>query len=67
MSSHVAVQAPTLDRDRLFIDGEMVKPESGDVIEVVSPVTEEQIGTAPSSTPADIDRGVRAARAAFDD
>ena len=50
MSSHVAVQAPPLDRDRLFIDGEWVKPESGDVIEVVSPVTEERIGTAPSST-----------------
>jgi betaine-aldehyde dehydrogenase len=45
----------------------MVKPESTDVIEVVSPVTEERIGAAPSSTPADIDRAVRAARGAFDD
>ncbi|HZC29052.1 MAG TPA: aldehyde dehydrogenase family protein, partial [Gaiellaceae bacterium] len=45
----------------------MVQPESEDVIEVISPATEERIGTAPSSTPADIDRAVRAARAAFDD
>src|SRR5919202_7023204 len=59
--------APLLVRDRLFIDGEMVKPESTDVIEVVSPVTEQPVGTAPSSTPGDIDRAVRAARRAFDD
>ena len=37
------------------------------MIEVISPVTEEPIATAPSSTPADIDRAVRSARAAFDD
>jgi betaine-aldehyde dehydrogenase len=54
-------------RDRLFIGGDMVTPASEDVIEVISPVTEERVGTAPSSTPADIDRAVRAARAAFDD
>ncbi|WP_264934968.1 aldehyde dehydrogenase, partial [Streptomyces sp. A012304] len=51
----------------MFIGGDMVSPASEDVIEVISPVTEERIGTAPSSTPADIDRAVRAARAAFDD
>ncbi len=66
MSSHVAVPPPSLARNRLFIGGDMVKPESGDVLEVISPVTEGRIGTAPSSTPADIDTAVRAARAAFD-
>jgi delta 1-pyrroline-5-carboxylate dehydrogenase len=54
-------------QDRLFIGGDMVTPVSEDVIEVISPVTEERIGTAPSSTPADLDRAVRAARGAFDD
>lgn len=54
-------------QDRLFIGGDMVAPASEEVIEVISPVTEERIGTAPSSMPADIDRAVRAARAAFDD
>jgi betaine-aldehyde dehydrogenase len=66
MSSHLT-QTPILSRDRVFIAGEMVQPESDAVIEVISPVTEERIATAPSSTPADIDRAVRAARAAFDD
>src|SRR6266511_5669467 len=59
--------AKTLVRDRLFIGGDMVKPETTDVIEVISPVTEERMGTAPSSTPEDIHQAVRAARAAFDD
>ena len=66
MSSPV-MQAPTLSRDRLFIGGDLVTPQSDDVIDVVSPVTEERIATAPSSAPEDIDRAVRAARAAFDD
>jgi betaine-aldehyde dehydrogenase len=65
-TSHAISQIPTLVRDRLFIGGDMVKPESEVVIEVISPATEERIGAAPSSTPADIDRAVRAARAAFD-
>jgi aldehyde dehydrogenase (NAD+) len=67
MPSQVATHATTLVRDFVFVGGEMVKPESDAVIEVVSPVTEERIGTAPSSTPGDIDRAVRAARTAFDD
>jgi aldehyde dehydrogenase (NAD+) len=60
------MQAPILSQDRLFIDGELVTPESEDVIEVISPVTERRVATAPSSRPEDIDRAVRAARAAFD-
>lgn len=66
MASHVGIPVAALVRDHLFISGEMVKPESDAVIEVVSPVTEKRIGTAPSSTPGDFDRAVRAARAAFD-
>ena len=58
--------AQTLVRDRLFIGGDMVQPETTDVIEVISPATEEPMGTAPSAAPGDIDRAVRAARAAFD-
>ncbi len=60
-------QTAMLNQELLFIGGEMVAPESQDVIEVISPATEERIGSAPSSTPADIDRAARAARAAFDD
>ncbi len=66
MSSPV-MQAPILSQDRLFIGGELVEPESEAVIEVISPVTEGRIATAPSGTVEDIDRAVRAARGAFDD
>lgn len=67
MSAHATVQAPDLVRERLFIGGDMVEPESDDLLEVISPATEEKIGSVPSSTPADVARAVRAARAAFDD
>jgi len=53
--------------DTLFIGGEFVKPESADVIDVVSPHTEEVIGQVPDASPADIDTAVAAARQAFDD
>ncbi len=52
--------------DTLFIGGEYVKPESGDVIDVVSPHSEEVIGQVPDASPADIDKAVAAARNAFD-
>jgi len=52
--------------DTLFIGNEYVKPESGDVIDVVSPHTEQVIGQVPDASPADIDKAVAAARDAFD-
>ena len=54
-------------KDRLFIGGEWVAPAGSDVITVISPSTEEPVGTVPDGTPADIDRAVAAARTAFDD
>jgi betaine-aldehyde dehydrogenase len=53
--------------DELFIGGEWVSPQSSDTIDVISPHTEEVIGTVPDASPADIDAAVAAARAAFDD
>ncbi len=53
--------------DRLFIGGEWVYPATEDVIEVISPVTEEVIATVPDASPADVDRAVASARSAFDD
>ena len=52
--------------DTLFIGGEWVKPESDDIIDVVSPHTEQVIGQVPDASPADIDKAVAAARDAFD-
>ena len=54
------------DRDELFIDGKWGAPDSDAVISVISPHTEAVIGHAASAGPADVNRAVQAARAAFD-
>ena len=53
------------ERDQLFIDGKWHAPESDLVISVVSPHSEAVIGYAAAAGPADVDRAVQAARAAF--
>ncbi|MCA1726729.1 MAG: aldehyde dehydrogenase [Actinobacteria bacterium] len=54
------------EHDRLFIGGTWTEPAGSEVLEVVSPHSEEVIGRIPRATEADIDRAVTAARAAFD-
>src|SRR5262245_3115274 len=54
-------------RDQLFIDGQWSAPDSGDALDVISPHSGEVIGRAALAGPADVDRAVRAARAAFED
>jgi betaine-aldehyde dehydrogenase len=56
---------PTL-RDSFFIGGKWAKPCSNEVIDVVSPSTEERFGRVPAGQPADVDAAVAAARKAFD-
>ncbi|MYW69859.1 aldehyde dehydrogenase family protein [Streptomyces sp. SID8379] len=51
----------------LFIGGQWTEPSGTDVIEVVSPVTEQVVGRVPHASPADMDRAVAAARRAFDE
>jgi betaine-aldehyde dehydrogenase len=48
-----------------FIDGEFVAPADGRTEAALNPATAEEIAQAPASTAADVDRAVRAARAAF--
>ncbi len=55
------------NRDQLFIDGQWSTPNSGDAIDVISPHSEAVIGKVSFAGPADVDRAVRAARAAFDE
>ncbi len=43
-----------------------VRTESGDRFDVINPSTGEVTGTAPNATPADLDRAVAAAKAAFE-
>ena len=51
----------------LYIGGEWVAPDGSEVIEVISPATEEVIGQVPHASTGDADRAVAAARKAFDD
>src|SRR6188474_924751 len=51
----------------LYINGEFVKTESVDTIDVVDPATTEVIGRVPAATRGDVDRAVAAARTAFDE
>ena len=52
--------------DALFIGGAWVRAKGDGVIEVGNAATEEVIGSVPAGAPADADRAVAAARAAFD-
>ncbi|WP_217210384.1 aldehyde dehydrogenase [Streptomyces sp. AC550_RSS872] len=56
-----------VEHGQLFIGGELTDPLGKDVIEVVSPHTEEVIGRVPHASPADVDRAVAVARKAFDE
>jgi betaine-aldehyde dehydrogenase len=52
--------------DKFFIGGEWVEPAGSDTLKVLSPTTEEVIGSVPVATNADMDKAVEAARAAFE-
>jgi aldehyde dehydrogenase (NAD+) len=56
-----------IERDLLYVGGEWVVPASGLTTDVIYPFTEAPIGRAALAGSADVDRAVRAARAAFDD
>jgi betaine-aldehyde dehydrogenase len=55
-----------ITKDALFIDGQWSAPTGADVIEVISPSSEEVIARVPDGSNADMDRAVTAARQAFD-
>ena len=52
--------------DSFFVDGGWLAPTTDARIEVVSPSTEEIVGSVPGAAPADVDAAVAAARRAFD-
>ena len=57
----------TFTRDRLFIGDRWVEPEGGADMPVISPATEEVIGSAPVASAKDTASAVAAARRAFDE
>ena len=58
--------APVRYPDRFFIGGEWVAPATAATITVVAPATERVFMQVAEAVPADVDRAVDAARAAFD-
>ncbi|MFE4500968.1 aldehyde dehydrogenase [Rhodococcus sp. NPDC056743] len=56
----------TKSHDVLFIGGEWVRSTGTERIEVISPWSEQVIGSVPSATRSDVDRAVAAARNALD-
>jgi aldehyde dehydrogenase (NAD+) len=51
--------------EKFFIGGEWVEPAGTDTLKVISPSTQEVIGSVPVATAADMDRAVAAAKAAL--
>ncbi|MEZ5380292.1 MAG: aldehyde dehydrogenase [Microthrixaceae bacterium] len=58
-------QSDSMHHDRLFIGGEWVPPATDARITVISPFTEEVLGSTPDGAPADVDAAVAAARSAL--
>ncbi|HEY8516317.1 MAG TPA: aldehyde dehydrogenase family protein [Candidatus Binatia bacterium] len=54
------------DYDKIYIDGAWVPSTGKGKIEVICASTEEVCGSIPDGTPEDVDRAVKAARAAFE-
>ncbi|MEV6111633.1 aldehyde dehydrogenase [Streptomyces sp. NPDC052109] len=59
--------AELVEHGQLFIGGEFTDPLGKQVIEVISPHTEEVIGRVPHASRQDVDRAVAVARRAFDE
>jgi acyl-CoA reductase-like NAD-dependent aldehyde dehydrogenase len=59
--------ATAYEFDHFYIGGEWVGPSGDKRFEIISPSTEEHVGSAPEASEADVDRAVAAARAAFAD
>ena len=65
MSADATAATPTVKPGRLWIGGAYVDAEGGRTFDVINPATEEVITTCAAASPADVDRAVAAARAAF--
>src|SRR3954464_4078090 len=64
--SFIAAMAVTTGREYgLFINGELVEPQSGEIRELTEPATGEALGRAAMAGPDDVDRAVAAAQAAL--
>jgi aldehyde dehydrogenase (NAD+) len=63
----MAAIVKSLAYEQLYIGGRWQDPATDQKLEVISPHTEQPIGTTPAASPADVDTAVAAARQAFDE
>lgn len=56
-----------IEHRKVYIDGAWVEPEGKTLLDVINPTTEAVAGRVPLNTASDVDRAVKAARAAFDE
>src|SRR5215510_15958907 len=52
--------------DKLYINGQWVKPSGAGMIDVINSTTEEVMGSVPEGSPEDVNAAVAAAKAAFE-
>lgn len=52
--------------DKIFINGEWVEPDSSEIIQVENPADKSIVGSVPASNSKDVDRAVKAAKAALE-
>jgi betaine-aldehyde dehydrogenase len=57
----------SVTQHQLYINGEFVAPSSPKTLDVIDPSTGDTIGRVPDASAADVDKAVKAARAAFDE
>lgn len=67
MTAQTKTESAVKSYDKLFLGGTWQSSSGTDVIEVISPATEQVIATVPSATNEDMDQAVAAARKAFDE
>jgi acyl-CoA reductase-like NAD-dependent aldehyde dehydrogenase len=67
MSSEENVVGVSVDRKKIFVDGDFDEGANGEWREVLNPATGEVIAEVPECSAEDVDRAVRAARGAFDE
>src|SRR5688572_24503593 len=65
-SPSAAVAAFLKRKPRLFIGGEWVEPKDSAAIDVIDPATGSRVSTIADATTEDVDRAVKAARAALE-
>lgn len=59
-------QPDVISYDKLYVNGQWIEPAGSNTIDVINSTTEEVMGHIPEGTPEDVDKAVKAARAAFD-